>query len=114
MSVDYETQAQLPGKNPLSTDNEIKISQENKNVNIQWHSPTTFPYEVSVANVVSKINSEDVRNSDNTYANTFIISMHYNDDYYYVVEAVPELKYKYELRVVSAYIGKQKGISSGQ
>lgn len=55
--------------------------------------------------------SVENKNSDNTFADTIIMSMPYNDKYYYLVEAVPILKNKNELRVVSAYIGQKKETS---
>lgn len=55
--------------------------------------------------------SVENKNSDNTFADTIIMSMPYNDKYYYLVEAVPILKNKNELRIVSAYIGQKKETS---
>lgn len=55
--------------------------------------------------------SVENKNSDNSFADTIIMSMPYNDKYYYLVEAVPILKNKNELRIVSAYIGQKKETS---
>lgn len=53
--------------------------------------------------------SAENKNSNNTFAETIVMSMPYNDNNnYYIVEAVPVLKNKNELRVVSAYIGQKK------
>nr|DAO38384.1 MAG TPA: hypothetical protein [Caudoviricetes sp.] len=56
--------------------------------------------------------SAENKNSNNTFAETIVMSMPYNDNNnYYIVEAVPVLKNKNELRVVSAYIGQKKEIA---
>ena len=74
-------------------------------------SPQTIALQNRVYNNTGYTPSQELKNAygqkqnaENAVANYGA----YNSDYYYVVEAVPELKNKNELRIVSAFIGKKR------